>query len=410
MREKLLNEIINFYLSSSRFNGLPIYDIDEYDAEVMIELINEGMVEAISEKDVLNPHIKGFELGLSKEHQIKNAKDVDSHTCFYPTDKALEKVKIDYQCPYTALMQNGKAQFDIIFFDVEILERYNNPKFLIMDNGYRGCISIRDEFYDESGENEYIKNYGMAYIDGDKLNRAIGVFVIDLASLASRIQMLWKGFELEKQESCQINDGFVKNLIEGRWVTQHWIFHVLLEEMKIINAQCKAMELPALFLHVYGTGYNEMPEGYRSILLPTLKNYYDFVLVMEKLIVHNISIKTFQKESLCIAKVERKDENGKDKGSISMLQEWLKQNVTSNFDIDEVIVNPIKYIRKIRQVPAHELTDNKYDVDVYEKQKELMINTYGAIRAIRILFMVHPLAKAIDVPDYLLQGKDIVFY
>lgn len=51
-----------------------------------------------------------------------------------------------------------------------------------MDNGYRGCISIRDEFYDESGENEYIKNYGMAYIDGDKLNRAIGVFVIDLAS------------------------------------------------------------------------------------------------------------------------------------------------------------------------------------------------------------------------------------
>lgn len=61
------------------------------------------------------PHIKGFELGLSKEHQIKNAKDVDSHTCFYPTDKALEKVKIDYQCPYTALMQNGKAQIDIIF-------------------------------------------------------------------------------------------------------------------------------------------------------------------------------------------------------------------------------------------------------------------------------------------------------
>lgn len=64
-------------------------------------------------------------------------------------------------------------------------------------------------------------------------------------------------------------------------------------------------------------------------------------------------IKTFQKESLCIAKVERKDKNGKDKGSISMLQEWLKKNVTSNFGIDEVIVNPIKYIRKIRQVPAH---------------------------------------------------------
>lgn len=47
-------------------------------------------------------------MGLSKNAQIENAKDVDSHTCFYPTDKALEKVKVDYQRPYTALMQNGK--------------------------------------------------------------------------------------------------------------------------------------------------------------------------------------------------------------------------------------------------------------------------------------------------------------
>lgn len=94
MKEKLLNEVINFYLGSSRFNGLPIYDIDDYDVEAMIELIIEGMVEAISEKDVLNPHIKGFDLGLSKEHQIENARDVDSHTCFYPTNKALEKVKV----------------------------------------------------------------------------------------------------------------------------------------------------------------------------------------------------------------------------------------------------------------------------------------------------------------------------
>ena len=80
-------------MGSSRFNGLPIYDIDDYDVEAMIELIIEGMVEAISEKDVLNPYIKGFDLGLSKEHQIENARDVDSHTCFYPTNKALEKLK-----------------------------------------------------------------------------------------------------------------------------------------------------------------------------------------------------------------------------------------------------------------------------------------------------------------------------
>lgn len=51
-----------------------------------------------------------------------------------------------------------------------------------------------------------------------------------------------------------------------------------------------------------------------------------------------------------------------------------------------------------------------YNGDVYEKQKELMIYTYGAIRAIRILFMKHPLTKGIEVPDYLLDGNNIVFY
>ena len=179
-----------------------------------------------------------------------------------------------------------------------------------------------------------------------------------------------------------------------------------LEKMSIL----KTMELPELFAHVYGTGYNVMLEGYRSILLPTLKNYYDFVLVMEKLVVHNISYKIFQKDSLYISKIERKDEQGKDKGSIVMLQEWLKKNVRANFDMDEVIINPLKNIRRIRQVPAHELTNNKYDLDVYEKQRELMEETYEAVRAIRMLFMGHPMAKNVKIPEALLEGKNIVFY
>ena len=57
MKEKLLNEVINFYLGSSSFNGLPIYDIDDYDIEAMVELINEGMVEAISEKEIGRAHV-----------------------------------------------------------------------------------------------------------------------------------------------------------------------------------------------------------------------------------------------------------------------------------------------------------------------------------------------------------------
>lgn len=408
---KLLDEVIRYYLDSSSFNGLPIYEIKNYDVNEMIELIEDGFVEAISEVDVLNPHIKGFDLGLSKEHQIVNARNADGHTCFYPTERALEGIQIDYQKPYTVLLQRGKEQFEIIFFDIEILERYiNNPRFLVMDNGYRGTICIKDEFYEESSLNEYIKDYGMAYIEGEKLNRAIGVFIIDLAKLSPKIQMLWKGFELENQNNCKISEGFIKNLLMGGWVTQYWIFHALLEEMTVINNLCEAMGIPKFFSHTYGTFYTDMPEGYRNILLPTMKNYYDFVLVLEKLVVHNISIKAFQKDSVLIRGIERKDKEGKDKGSIVMFKEWLLKNVQANFDIDEVIIKPIKQVRKIRQVPAHELTNNSYNVDVYEKQKELMIDIYGSVRAIRILLRGHPLTKDVKIPDYLEDGKDIVFY
>ncbi|WP_249301944.1 hypothetical protein [Qiania dongpingensis] len=197
----------------------------------------------------------------------------------------------------------------------------------------------------------------MAYIEGEILNRAIGVFVIDLAKLSPKIQMLWKGFELENQNNCKVSEGFIKNLLMGEWVIQYWIFHALLEEMRVINNLCEAMSIPKLFSHTYGTQYTDMPEGYRNILLPTMKNYYDFVLVLEKLVVHNILIKAFQKDSVLIKGIERKDKEGKDKGGIVMFKEWLLKNVKANFDVDEVIIGPIKQVRKIRQVPAHELTN-----------------------------------------------------
>ncbi len=411
LKSDLLKKIINYYLESGNFNGLPNYQIDESDINEMESLIKEGLIEAISGSDVLNPHIRGFDLNLSIEHQIINAKNTKGITCFYPTEKALKGVEVNYQKPYTAILQSGRGQFDIIYFDIEILERYiNNPKFLVMDNGYRGKICTKDDFYDEDVTSEYIKDYGMAYMEGEKLNRAIAVFVTDLAKLSPKIQMMWKGFELENQNKCKVGKGFIKNLIMGEWVTEYWIFHALLDEMIIINKQCDAMEIPKLFSHTYGTSYTDMPEGYRNILLPTLKNYYDFVLVLEKLVVHNISIKTFQKDTLSIKGISRKDSKGNDKGSIAMLAEWLKNNTKTNFDIDEVIIKPIKFIRKIRQVPAHELTSNVYNIDVFEKQKKLMMDTYGAIRIIRILFMRHPLTKDIEVPNDLLEGNNIIFY
>lgn len=251
----------------------------------------------------------------------------------------------------------------------------------------------------------------MAYREGENLNRAIGVFICDLVKLSPQKQMLWTGFELPNQNECKINSEFIKNLLYGQWVDKVWIFHALIDEMNVINKQCELMEIPKLFNKTFGTHYTEMPEGYRNIFLPTLKNYYDFVLVLEKMVVHNISYKTFQKSALHIASVERKDENGNDKGSLLMFDEWLNKNIRTSENLSQIIIKPLKNIRKIRQKPAHELTSNKYDIALYKEQHDLMNDTYTAIRAIRLSFNNHPLVRNnVEIPEYLITGENIVSY
>lgn len=89
-------------------------------------------------------------------------------------------------------LDNDKHVETIVLLPNKSPDSYINVK-VEFEEGKRGCILIKDAFYDESGENEYIKDYGMAYIDGDKLNRAIGVFVIDLARLAPVFKCCGRG-------------------------------------------------------------------------------------------------------------------------------------------------------------------------------------------------------------------------
>ena len=412
-KDKVLERIIRHYLSSNDYNGLPMYSMEKYDIDILCQLIEENLIEVLSSDDVTNPHIKALDLDIDKAKQIEHLRSCAECCVLYPTSHALEAIDFDYSMPYSSLMRKGAQQFDIIYFDIEILERYaNNPKFVIADSGYRGTIWPKEQYCeDDDIDYEYIRDYGMAYLDSQKLHRAIGVFVCDLAKLSSQKQQLWKGFELQNQDKCHVHPGFIKNLLLGEWVTEAWVFHAIIDEMIVINKMCAAMRIPPLFNHTYGTHFSEMPEGYHNILLPTKKNYYDFVLVLEKMLVHNISYKTFTATGIMVKPISRKDESGNDKGSLQMLSEWLCQNTTAPKDgIQATIVGPLRTIRKIRQVPAHELSTNDYDVDYYRKQLELVNDALIAIGSIRNLLSSHPYAKSVTIPDYLIDGTEIVNY
>ncbi len=412
-KKELLETIKEFYITSGDFNGLPGYNMKEYDPELLIELLNDEMIEVISENETINPHIKGFSMNIPKKQQIRNILNYKERSCFYPTAKALKDFQCDYNQPYKALLQKGVPKFKIVYFEIGILQIYiDNPKYTVADNGYKGHITLKDEYYsDDSLYNEYLKMYGMAYKRNDKkIKRAVASFVGDLAELSPSAQTRWKSYEQQNQDDYVVEEGFVKNAILGEWVTKHWIMDALLEEMVVINNQCNSIGIPNLFRKTYNTANFEKPDGFSTLLLPTQKNYYDFISVLEKLLVHNIDINTFLKASLLIHPIDRKDEDGNNKGSLVMFKEWLLNNVKANFDIDEVIIKPLRDIRKLRQVPAHELYSNKYDEDLYEEQKQLVESVYGALYALRRLFMGHPSAKNIKVPNSLSEQTEIVFY
>ena len=393
---------------------MPVYDMEEYCPALLIELVNDDLIEVLSENEVNNPHIKGYDLSmLPKETQIQRILEKRAHTCFYPTRKALKSIKLDYSKPYRVLLQQGVPQFHLIYFNIEILQIYlNNPQFQLIDYGYAGQIVVNPEYMSEDIlDYEYVKAYGMAYERANsKINRAVAVFVRDLSKLSASTQTRWKSYELPNQEAYVVEEGFYKNQVMGEFVHNYWMLDAILDEMCVINELCASIGLPVFFRKTYDTNCREKPIDYSTLLFPTQKNYYDFILALEKLLVHNINIKVFVSDCGIISGVERKNKEGKEKGSLVLFKEWLLKNVKSDFDMEQVIIEPLKSIRKIRQTPAHEMYNNKFDVGLYEEQRAIVEQLYEALYALRRLFMGHPLCRKVQISEHLLDRDRIVFY
>jgi hypothetical protein len=309
-------------------------------------------------------------------------------------------------------ISNGNY-FKLVYFDVHVLERYfNNPKYMVWYSGYRGSISLKDQYFDEANESEYVKNFGLAYGKKNIEKRAIVAFASDLAKISKKAQGYWYSLLLEDSNEYYPNEAFVKNLIYGEWVENISIYDALLMEIHFINLMCKSMEIPQMFKEEfkYNTSKKEdRPVNYHIVLLPTRDNYYNFINMLEKLIINNLEPKTFMKDSLYIGAIDMKTEEGYKKGTLTLLSQWFAKNIKAD-GIEKQIIEPLKKLRKIRQKPAHKLYENDYNERIWEDQKELMHEVYSAVRNIRLVLANHPLGKKVEIPQILFDGKYIVQY
>ena len=123
----------------------------------------------------------------------------------------------------------------------------------------------------------------------------------------------------------------------------------------------------------------------------------------------NINIKTFLCVVPTILVVERNDKDGKPKGSLTLLVDWLNANIQLA-NIEDDIEKPLRKLVKARQIPAHKNFENRFDKAIWQRQNDLMVEIYTAVRNIRLLFANHPKSKQIEIPEYLYDGMHIEIY
>lgn len=429
MKQRIENRIFDFFTSSRDFNGISLWSLpDEFN--VPIDEIVDLLKELVSEKKIsiqssTNPHIIGFRhydivdqikiLEDSKKivvetHQIGDlvfrTPNTEFPICIYPsrdllnTKRNISDIK---DSPYTLQLALAEPQLKAVFFEIEVLDRYfNDPRFNFKFKDYSGSISCLYDKNDEPIVREedqiFIKTFGLG-TDTDG-NRLAVVYLRYLNDLTKEHQVFWKSKESKKEG--KVLKEYYENTINGNWTSSHSVFSGFIGELAALNKLSKAIFKKQLFNRDFEN--ENRPKEFTFFFTPTLKNYNEFVLLLDKMLSDNINFEFFKGkvDLFDMQVIEEGLVERKPKGTIRLFEEWiLSQYNTEHQEILKEIFKPLKKIRRERQNPAHRINENVYDVKYIKLQKELINKAYASIRAFREIFQQHPKAKEVDIPDWL---------
>jgi hypothetical protein len=436
-KEKILNEVCDFFITSNDFNGIPITTLAEKTKveylsviEILKELTKEGLV---SNQKTVNPHIialghydENHQLSVlesAKSNKTKKVKSFgkinitfDSHLiCIYPSEKYLKKIRdisSFSQKPFSKKLALGEPQLKPAYFEIEVLDNYfKDPRYSFDFEDYSGQISCD---YDENEkpllpkeeDQIFLNSFGLGV--NENKERIAVVYLSYLSRLTSEHQLYWKSKELHN--GCRMLNEYYVNTIEGNWTTSYSIFSAFIEEQRLINEISNTFSTESLFNKTFEN--EKRPKEFTFFFMPTLENYYKFISLLDKMLSDNINrkffndkIELFELEELPSGQVERKN-----KGTLRLLEEWIK--LKYNHPEEQLFVDifkPFKKVRKERQSPAHKISDNCYDKKLNKKQMELLIEVYKSLQLLRMIFQQHPKSKEVEIPEWLNEGNIKIF-
>lgn len=394
--EEAFGDIIaNYWLSDNPYCGMSL-------REVYNRLLEDFQIKATIE-DVRS------ELQKMKENGKVSTREVHGDLWVYPKKKLLkifDSSREEEVGTYRKQLRLGGSQIEHRFFRRQVLDRYKqDPRYRFEEWGYGGTILIKDGAYLDSSVPESdkisIQSFGIAYTG--KGERVVTVILSYLGDLSVEHQRYWSSFEVK--EKCSLDSDYVRTSFEAEFADRVSIFSAFTQELEEINKICSLIGEPPIFKKTFA---NNHPREFNWLTKPTISEYNSFIHTLDKMISENVH-RDFFKGKINLNE-EIQHETGKvrvvSKGSIRLLEEYLaKYWRFPDPEPKNEMIRTFKNIRKARQKPAHVAVEDKYDITYHQQQRNLIFQTYKAIRTLRLLLMNHPKAKSYVPPEWLQKGR-----
>ncbi len=413
--DRVIELAVSHYLESPDHNGLRVNDVAEEDSvavrDWIFRLAEDERLVILNESNSINPHINAMDK-MFRKPLTREAVDRSSlyHTTIYPAPVTLEAaVPADRNIdrPFSRELDLGMPQLNFVFFKAAVLEKYfHDPRFEWKYDGIRGHIYSKEDgegnlLVDEQ-EYAYVKVFGSAFIHDERYTPRICAIVRDLSRLSNFDQMYWQQHRVHGE--CYPHPDVFDNLILGEWGKYYSCFDAFFDELAIINAMCTAIGWPNLFKNEFRS---DRPQDLYILTRPTRRRIDEFYQLADKVLSDNINRKFFTESA---RPVPSRDNEGKEKGTIVLLDEWLRKNFRfvsgDDSPIDEVKAS-LANIRKLRSKPSHHIRPDEYKDEYYFEHREASASMYSAVRNIRLMLACHPKTKNVAVPDYLITGEYI---
>lgn len=276
---------------------------------------------------------------------------------------------------YTRKLTNGECSYKLVYFEADLLRNIiDDSRYVISNNSFKYNISITEEYDNDETLDEKFKfildNVGLGFDENNE--RIFAVLLKELSELHPEMQKRFSVYEVKKK--TYINPSYIKSMNDGEWPDPS-LFSAILYQIEQINNLCSNNDV-TLFKSDYK---NKPPFEFNILVLPTKKEYDNFIKVFDIMLSDNINQKFFEGQIDLIEFTNKDGTKEKYKGTIALLKEWLGEIGVSQ----EIIQKSIKIIKKVRSQrskPSHNIRENEFNIKYIQNQNNIILEVYNAFR------------------------------